>query len=463
MMPMPLPVNNNWLEWAMSYVEGTTNPDSQSLADYIKMHETDDVIFSSSEYLKRSVIKKLGDYVHLDKQEIQDFIRKIIKGMRGNFLRSASAMLTSVDFGFSVTEIVHCELPGGSIGFCDLQTLWPKSITFDIHRSGPLKNRLKWIKQWWRMGKQWEADIPINKAIVMTHGESFGNVYGVSRYKRAWPLWKMKQVLLKAYVITLERYGCPLSIARTGDPNGKVNINGRIITTSKYLTEVMDSLSVKGSLVVPMGTEIEILKHQGGPLGADFLEALQWINQQMQLALGLPSLITGSGKVGSHSLGVQHAENFADIQDQIGEELQESILEQLVLPLVEWEFGPQDDYGMFLNEEFDPEKAAALAKVAKDLSDAGVVDMDKLEDVNFFREEIGLDPWTQEDLQSLIDRHQSFPEMPMVQGNADAPGQTKTKNPDENAFSYAGRRRNRARARRELYARLSRSLTAEAA
>lgn len=468
-MDMPSPPlfgvsNNNWLEWAQAYTEGIINPDSIGLPDYLRMYETDDVIYSCTEYIKRAVIKGLGEYVNFDEDQ-QDFVRAQLKQMKGSFLKKCEAILTAPQNGFSVTEIIWKELPGGSTGLGGLQTLHPKSITFDLHRDGPLKNDLKWCKQWWRQS-QWERDIPLNKAIILTHGEHFGSPYGCSDYRRAWKLWKAKEILLKAYLITLERYGSPLALATPSQsPGDKIKVDGKVMEVAKYLTACLDSLAHKGSMVVPPGTMIEIIKHQGGPLGKDFLDALIWLNEQMQLALGMPKLITGTGQVGSHTLGIQQADNFKVVTDGISDELTEALIEQLIKQLIVWEFGPQDDYGLFLCENFDAARAGQLAEVAKKLKEADIIDTQSLDDVNFFREEIGLDPWTQEELDALADRTQVFPGMPPMPGQPPVPGADvgKPRKPDSKAISFSGKRKRQAFARRELQRRILREVMRAAA
>lgn len=454
-MPDQNVANNNWLTWAQAYAEGTENPDKINLPDYKKMLDNDDCIFSGMEYLERHILKTIGDYTH-EKEEIETSIRRRLERMEGSFLGKCGEILgASLSFGFSVTEPIW-RLQDGELWPVDLQILNPTSIYLDIHKSGPRKNKLKWIRQWWRHG-QWEADIPLHKAILYTHGGRFGNLYGTSRLKRCWSLWKAKQRLLAAYMITLERYGCPLSIAKCADPEGYVTTkSGRRMTLGQYLTEVMDSLSVKGSCVIPASVELEIIKHQGGPLGTDFLEALQWINQQMHLAIGLPSLITSAGKVGSHSLGQQHADSFNLLKEAIFDEFTEVLLEQLIRPMIEWEWGPQESYGLFLSEAFDVEQAKMLAELAKILIDAGIVDVDKLEDLNHFRAQQGLELWSEADLKDSLERAMEMAP-PMLAPGAAASGSQAKRNPDAHSFSRAGRHRNRERAKREMFRRLSRA------
>lgn len=60
-----------------------------------------------------------------------------------------------------------------------------------------------------------ERELPLNKVILYTHNGKFGNPYGTSRLKRCYKNWKIKDVILKAWALTCERYGSPYTIAKT--------------------------------------------------------------------------------------------------------------------------------------------------------------------------------------------------------------------------------------------------------
>lgn len=467
-----MPVNNNWLMWAQQYVEGLENPDKIPFSDYQKMMQTDETVYTAVEYLRQLILNQLGDYTHPEEAQ-QQLVRRNFQRMKGSILASIKNILSAIPYGFSVTEKLWSILPNGEVALSGLQTLHPKSITFDVHQQGQMKNELRWIKQHWRgFG---EVEIPVNKAIVFTHDFEFGNFYGTSRLKRAWKSWKMKEVLLKAYAITLERYGSPLTVAKTGNVAQLLQHpkTGEKVTAAAYLTEVMDSLSYKGSMVVPLGTELDIQKSGAVTVGSDFLSAITYLNRSISLAIGPPSLMFDAGTVGSQSLGQEHSKNFKLLVASIQVELTECLLEQLVRELLDYNFGPQDDYGMFQFEEFDPDLALKQAQIAEKLRDTGIVNMDDLDDVNHFREQQRLPLWTEDDLQRAIAASKAadpFPTMdPMANPVADADAGEDTQpdsagnDPDADGFSIASKRRRALRCKAEMFRRISREAKARRA
>lgn len=438
-----LPQNNNWLAWATRYVDGITNPDKVPLEEYQRMDQTDETVFSGSEILIQGVLSRMGDYTHED-QEIHEFVRLNLEQMEGSFVQDCREILSAVKYGFSATEILWRRGPDGRDWLRGLQTLKPNTVSLDIHRAGPEKNKLKSVTQWRYRGHD-QVEIPPEKVILLSHGKEFGNLYGCSRYKRAHKSWKIKDVLMLAWAITLERYGSPLTIAKAAGLGSMQRhpVTGQQLSTAEYLTEVMDSLNHKGSMVVPIGTEIEIMK-AAQRLGSDFYEIIQYLNRSIHQAIGLPSLIADAGQVGSYSLGKEHTRTFQDILNQILEELTEALLEQLIRPLIVANFGPQENYGQFQVEEFDIELAAKQAEIAERLIRSGIADAESLEDVNHFRTQQGLPLWTEEDLRT------AYPDLELDSSENEAP------NPDANGVSFAARRRNRIRAKYELYRRISR-------
>ena len=61
----------------------------------------------------------------------------------------------------------------------------------------------------------------------------------------------------------------------------------------------------------------------------------------------IPSLLFDNGSTGSYSLGQEHYRLFDVSLEALLSLLTEAILEQLVRPLITWNFGEQESYGEF--------------------------------------------------------------------------------------------------------------------
>lgn len=390
-----VPLNANWLHWANRWVDIMYNPDTIPLTEYERIYNTDETVFSGCQFMVHSILSRLGEYEH-ENEEIEAFVRRQFQQMYGSAKRAFAEVLSAVYYGFSVSEMVFRKdgKNGKGVGLAAIQTLHPQTIAMDLHKDGPLKNR---VSAFWQHYQGADAvQIPANKVIHFVHEGAFGNPYGCPRLKRAWKSMFIKDVLLRAYGTCLERYGTPIAIG-TANLTSSVRHEGVEYTGAAFVGKMLDSLGKTGSLILPMGATADI-KYAPGGLGTDFLEAIRYCNRSIHQAIGLPSLIADAGSVGSYSLGQEHAATFERLLENILDDLIECLLDQLVRPLIETNFGPQEDYGDFQVDQFDAAQAKLIAEVSKLQVEAGLVDMNRLADMNHHREINGLPPLTEEDL-----------------------------------------------------------------
>lgn len=429
------PMNQNWYHWAYQWMSWIYNPDTISPYEYERMYETDETVFSGVEMLVQSCLSRLGDYTHGDNR-IQDFVQANLCKMDGSFLARAADMLTAVIYGYSVTEKIW-EQRGDYIWVKDLQTLHPATITFDIFREGPDKNKIRCAYQFLHGFLQ--TELPPDKIIVYSHGSKFQNLFGKSRLKRAFKSWFIKDVLLRCWGLCLERYGTPYTVANT-DMNGFVNINGQKVQNHVYLGQVLDNMGSAGSLVLDEKTKIDI-KYAPKGLGQDFEQAVAAMNRSIHMAIGLPSLMMDNGKTGSYSLGQQHFDNFVLVLESILTEFTEVIISQLIRPLIELNFGEQSDYGDFQREDFSAADQNMMSQTLCNISNSGIADFrTSLEANNWGREKLGMPILDEEDFEP------SLPAAPPV-----GPPLEPVHDSTAFSFSWAGRKRRRLARKRKQF------------
>lgn len=435
----PSAINNNWYYW-LGGLTGTPfqNPDNLTIEDYERMIDTDETVFSGLEFVTLAALARLGEYTHRDTR-IQELVTEALERMDGSFSNAISEMLTAIWAGYSATEIIWRE-DGGRVMLGGLQTMQPSTVTLDIGRpqDGPAKNKLKQVIQFYCYGSE-QINIPVEKCILYSHRCQFGNLYGKSRLKPAHKSWWLKDVALNAWALTLQRYGTPHAVGTTQP--GNVVVGGETIDAFSYMASMLDSLSAKGSLVIDPTSKVEFL----WPLrtfGNDFEQFVAYCNKMIYRALLLPSLVADHGASGSYSLGQQHFDLFALSLEELLLELTEVLLEQLIRPLIEFNFGPQDDYGEFGLENFQADDEKLLTEVMVGLGNAGAISKTRLEDVNWMRLRFGLPELNPEDLEP------SLPEMPIPgqpgqEDDADPAAVPPPKVDEEKQFStsWAGRKR----------------------
>ncbi|MGB9826276.1 MAG: phage portal protein family protein, partial [Desulfofundulus sp.] len=74
----------------------------------------------------------------------------------------------------------------------------------------------------------------------------------------------------------------------------------------------------------------------------------------------------------------------------IYQDLTENLLEQLIRRLIDYNFGPQTDYGTFTEQPPDAESMKLYAEAFRQLVDAGFLDPQVAEDLRWARSKLGL-------------------------------------------------------------------------
>lgn len=88
-------------------------------------------------------------------------------------------------------------------------------------------------------------------------------------------------------------------------------------------------------------------------------------------------------------MGRVHMELFNSATAALAEEYIDAELEQLWRPIIEWNFGPQEDYGDFLITDSMPlEDKQSMSTMFLNLANAGMLDPES--DLGWMREMLGL-------------------------------------------------------------------------
>lgn len=448
-------LNNTYHHWTKYLDEYVVNPDLVPVTTYEAMYQSDETVFSGIEFMVMSALARLGEYTH-ENAKIEEFVRDQIENMEGTWTSAVSEIMSAWWAGYSVTEILWKKNSDGSIGLRGLQTLHPATVKIDIHRKGPDKNKPRAVHQFFRQDKA--VELPLNKVILYSHNGTFGNPYGTSRLKRVYKSWKIKDVILKAWGLVCERYGTPYTIAKTTG-SGKVPdpTTGNQISAVENMIKVTKALGLRGSAVIDKNDEIDI-KYASQGLGQAFEALVAYCNKMIYRAIGLPSLIADNGTVGSQSLGKEHFKLFFLSLEKMLFEVIDVLIEQLIRPMIRMNFGEQDEWGTFVVDNFQVEDGKVLAETFKLLAESGLMSAMKLSDVNAFRERLGIELWTEEDLQSSVpptiagltpdptEQPTDLPTEPSI-----APAPVAEQSQKRYSYSLVERRRNMRRLRKERW------------
>lgn len=376
------------------------NPDSANLLDYERMIDTDETIAAGIDFMILSTLLKLDRYTNENKPEIEEFVNNCFEGMAGSLMESCEDMLSALWAGYSGTEIVW-KADGARLVVDYLATYHPRTVYFNIDKETGRLDRESPITQYrWFAGSP--VLIPRNKSIVFAHNARFGNWYGTSQLRRLRKNWLLKDPVLKMWVNGVDKFGTPLVAAlvpdgdiRDPDNPAKADGTDNLISNVEYMARVLGNLQNGTGISMAAGTkddktDIKSLFGGGAGMGDAFDRLVQYLNKMMLRGLLVPSLIFDEGqKSGSYALGQSHFEIYQLLLDKIFKKLTEALLEQLVRPLIDMNFGPQDDYGEFPEREMNEDDMTKLAGVFLQLTNSGYMSSQAEEDFEYVRSKFG--------------------------------------------------------------------------
>jgi len=368
------------------------NPETVPIEEFERMVETDETVAVGIQFIISSVLMKLGEYQH-ENEKITDFVNQNFEEMQGNLHTACEDILSAIWNGYSGTEIVW-KASGSNIVLNRLATYHPKTIYINVDRQ---TGEYQGFKQWrWFAGSP--IDIPVEKSILYSHNARFGNHYGKSILKPARKNWLLKDPILKMWARALDRFGTPLMTILTpdeliDDPDNP----GNQINQMEWAKRQLDNLQSRTGIVLRSSasnegeTKVEAVTNGGSGIGESFEKAIQYLNKMILRSMLVPSLVFDEGgRSGSYALGQSHFGIFNLGVTNIYNGLTEALLEQLVRRLVDINFGPQNDYGSFIENEIESEDIRILFEGFVQLTNSGYMDPQVQEDFDAVRLKMGL-------------------------------------------------------------------------
>ena len=340
---------------------------------YKQMLSNDETIGTGIEYLTGRVVSKIGTYSHED-EKIKELVDRCIESVRGTMTEVRRGILRdSFAYGYGVGEFTLKNEDGKWI-LSSIQILDPTSIQFRMEKFEDNSYGVGAVIQQAGMS---EIEIPAGKCIIKTYGDNT-TPYGRSLLRRCYRWWSFKNALPKLCAVALERYGTPLFHALTDDRK-----------TRKELDTALANLNSRSHIVTDTKAEIRSIASTSGAVNGSYIAAQEQCDKMMYRAMFLPSLLGGGENGGSYSLGQVHYELFSATAAALAEDYIDTELEQLWRPIIEWNFGEQDNYGSFMvKDETSMSEKLAMSSMLLNLAQAGVIFPDS--DREWIREILGL-------------------------------------------------------------------------
>jgi hypothetical protein len=236
-----------------------------------------------------------------------------------------------------------------------------------------------------------------------------GNPYGRSILRRAFNAYVAKAQTIQMMLRALDRKGTPLMLvyaapnATVKDPNKAsptLNNKGRNVgmDAGRSASQVFANIHNDSVVTLP-GKKGQIYDVDVVPMDAhadQFIQVIQHFDRAALRSMLIPSLIFSSGDGGgSYALGETHSKTWDKICDGYNEGLKQTIREQIIRPLLMYNFPKstwdRDGIGDFTKRELSQDERQKETENIEKAVNLGVMDLTNLADFNAAREKFGLE------------------------------------------------------------------------
>ncbi len=357
----------------------TYNPDDIAIDTYRKMGF--DAQLNAALYLVKLPIQNAEWTIKTKNAEVADFVKTNFDKWWDLFMTTA---LTALDFGFAAFEKRWAYVDGKYVYKHPLDLL-PESITIlQNKRTGAFEG----VKQKLSYVQNDEVTIPAPKSFVFTNklGESFGNLYGISRLKAAYRFWYAARYNYDFANTFFETFSSPF--IKGFAPKGSTDIrNSAGVKTGEVnnidaMLEIIKNLRMRSAAALPWTTDkrwdIEFMEAKR--TGGDFVEYIRYLDLMKLRAVFVPDLVMGQGgERGSYALGKVHMRTFLRSTDGVLNSLKFHIDKYLIPQLVEYNFAGYNEPVEWIFEPPSKEDRETLETIFVDLIKQGRVDPDHIE------------------------------------------------------------------------------------
>ncbi len=319
----------------------------------------------------------VGEYEHED-ERLQSFIRQALGGMRNSLWAVQHWLLHAPYMGFALSEKIwrQARIEGRAAWVYDaLIPIEPISVATDGIQIEKALGQPEEIIQWGQYGDG--IHIPGAK-VVHWAWEDRGDGYGQGHAQNLEGIFRLKQGVLESWGQGLRMRGQPPIYEVVPG----IDITDPVTKKKTAYTEIIRQTWEKaksGAVMirpVPPGEEwrdgklprVEVL--QGTGWTTEFENHVDYVNRSYFLGLGIPALLMMEAQHGTRAQSEVQSQAARLGALPIAEEFTETcLMRDLVRPLIEVNFGEQQDYGTFPCSV--PLDSAFVAQLLQSLSAAG--------------------------------------------------------------------------------------------
>lgn len=388
--------------------------DQNPVDKYAEMLKESPVASAANDLRTLLGVSMMGKYQHFD-ENIQEFVLTSINRMDGSWSNVIAEILTFVPFGRSFSEVSYA-IKKRKAYLDKIRTIDPRYYWFEGY-SGNIK-QVHYLKNT-------DIYIPYENGIHLINQPYLalgGDPYGVATCRKAYPFWQLTKIINACLAIISETQGKMLVGKTDTANNSAVMINPD--TGSPYLDPVtgepklynqgyvmsknLAESRTNAFAVIDIADEIFAVANETN--GDFWINVLSYLESMIMLSWLVPKTVTGMGMSGSgdSNLNSGHRNILELVIKSQMELVGDTLIEKVIRPMIEFNFGEQKDYGIFPVKTQDNEDAIALLSVVNNCVTSGTFSGEDLAVVNRMRELAGIVPL--ESLETSVDTEENVAE-----------------------------------------------------
>ena len=362
------------------YLQALTGTARADLFD--KMRRSDGTVKMCLAAVKSPIKGATWEVKKADKSEFMDeataesdaeFVRHVLFNDHDKTWRELlHEILTEVDFGFSVFEIVDkVVLNHQKFGsYNGIKSLAYRSArTIERWNLDKETGALQSVTQYAFGDLQRLVDIPAEFLLVFSMDKEGANYEGISALRPCYGNWWRKNNYLKLNGIGIEKFAIPTPLVKV--PEGKESGEqfDALTTALEYYMA-----HEKGYLTYPSGWEIDLRTNVYDPSKVE--QSIDNEDKRMVKSFMANFLELGLNGFGSKSLSFDLSDFFLGTLDHIAEGISETINKVLIPRIIQLNRGPRPAYPTLKHSGISDRAGSDLATVMKNLVDSNILSAD---------------------------------------------------------------------------------------
>lgn len=291
-------------------------------------------------------------------EEAYDFIHDMLQNMETELNTVVKQMTSAIPWGFSVHEILY-DVKDGRIIVKDTIPIHIKTLQenpFVYNDDGDLVA----IHQ---VSKNGEVEIPVNKVLLYSFNSLYDEKEGHGLLYDFLPIIEDKENVMDWLMTFAEKNESPTLYGKTDNP-----------TSRDRFLEAFDDIS-DGTTGMVIGSEDEVGVLESSHRGETFFSILQYKDNQIFRRMFIGNLLLGdNSQTGTYAQSQTQLEFATLVFDGLLEEIANTFQQQIINPLVEFNFGKEVKAPVISFDKFTSGDIEKLFNIVKPLMDSGVVD-----------------------------------------------------------------------------------------